>query len=119
MDSRIAALEAAIGAILSAKAAMKGEVNLDVRSLSSTLLREESEGWWLACLAVYRSLKNYQHSAESPAKTYKSRKEKKYSPHRQDYRPDFYYFSNESGNKLPTLTLPEVILGNFWLLVSL
>ena len=40
-------------------------------------------------------------------------------PHRQDYRPDFYYFTNESGNKLPTLTLPEFILGNFWLLVFL
>ena len=42
-----------------------------------------------------------------------------YSPHRQDYRGDFYYFSNQSGNQWPTLTLPEFISGNFWLLVSL
>ena len=34
------------------------------------------------------------------------------SPHRQNYRPDFYYFSNISSNKLATLTLPEKSLGN-------
>ena len=28
---------------------------------------------------------------------------------------DFNHFSNESGSKLPTLTLPEDILGTFWL----
>ena len=38
-----------------------------------------------------------------------------YSPHRQNYRPDFYDFSNESGSKLPTVTLPENI---FWKLLA-
>ena len=38
---------------------------------------------------------------------------KGYSPHHQNYRPDFYGFSNESGNKLPTLTLSENIIGHF------
>ena len=33
-------------------------------------------------------------------------------PHHQDYRPDFYYFSNQSGSKLPTESLPQIILGN-------
>ena len=35
-------------------------------------------------------------------------------PHRQYYRPDFYEYSNVSGNELPTLTFPENILGSFW-----
>ena len=39
-----------------------------------------------------------------------------HSPHCQDYQPDFYYFSNSSDDKLPTLTLPLIILGNSWLL---
>ena len=48
-----------------------------------------------------------------------ARCQKNCSLHRQDYRPDFYYFSNNLGNELPTLTLPENILGNSWLLESL
>ena len=43
-----------------------------------------------------------------------------YCLHQQDYQLDFHYdFSNPFGNKLPTLTLPEIILGNSWLLESL
>ena len=31
----------------------------------------------------------------------------------QKYRADVHYFTNESGNKLPTWTFPEIIVGKF------
>ena len=42
-----------------------------------------------------------------------------YSPHRQISRPTFMISANQSGNRLPTLTLSENILGNFWLAMCL